>query len=271
MTGGSIHEIVSGRELVALLYRLARNEATGTLELARPMTRPRALLLRNGHLVASPRSPGGFGGSDAQQPRQSTGRPIGEALRRLAAEPKIRVRFEGGPCAYPPKYRRLALDGWAFAYFEASLSGRRASELARELAGVRLQIREELAPDPVRLDDTGRRLLAALTDPRRADELSGAARAPRFRTLAFLFALDQLGALERKGIGVRPTAEARTVASRALGVAASADRTAIKRAYRKLARALHPDLQNPTGLPEKRDREQKLAAVNRAYRVLLHG
>ena len=253
---GSIHEIVSGRELVALLYRLARNRATGVIELARPTTRGRTLVLFRGQLVVSARD---------------EGREVAEALRRFATEPKVRARFDGGAAACPPGHRRLPIDSWALAYLESSLSGSGANHIATELAGVRVSVREELAPDSAHLDETGQRLLAALRRPRRADELPAAARAPRFRTLAFLFALDRLGALERRGVGTLRAASAHAAASRALGIDTNADRAAVKRAYRRLARALHPDLRCEAPIEKRRALELKLAAVNRAYRVLLHG
>ena len=256
MEDGSIHDVVTGGELLAQLYRLSRNSATGIATVARPTTRATSLVLARGQLIVSARD---------------EGRTIVSVLRRLTSEPRVHLYFEGGEALYPAGHRRVALDAWAFAHLERSLSGSGAAALATELAGLRIAIREELAPDPALLDETGRRLIAALTSPLRADELPTVARAPRFRTLAFLFALDKLGALEHLGVAATVARADLGTASRALGLEEGADRVRVKRAYRRLARALHPDLASAVPSSARRARERKLADVNRAYRLLLRG
>ena len=52
-------------------------------------------------------------------------------------------------------------------------------------------------------------------------------------------------------------------------MAAGADRETVKRAYRRLARALHPDLHTGTTDERRRQLERKLADVNCAYRRLV--
>jgi molecular chaperone DnaJ len=56
---------------------------------------------------------------------------------------------------------------------------------------------------------------------------------------------------------------------RTLGLSGLADRQDVKRAYRKLARQLHPDLNRAPDPVRKRQNEQRLASVNSAYRELM--
>ncbi len=55
---------------------------------------------------------------------------------------------------------------------------------------------------------------------------------------------------------------------RLLGVDDTADADAIKRAYRRLARALHPDLQPEADAQRRRLLERRFAEVAEAYEVL---
>src|SRR4029079_12160868 len=64
----------------------------------------------------------------------------------------------------------------------------------RDLEGCRLALRAELAPEPA--DDADRRMLAAMTQPRRLDQICPLARTPRYCMLAFLHLLRSLGALD---------------------------------------------------------------------------
>jgi molecular chaperone DnaJ len=56
---------------------------------------------------------------------------------------------------------------------------------------------------------------------------------------------------------------------RVLGVAATDDATAVKRAYRRLARALHPDLQPEADDQRRRALERRFAEVTAAYEALV--
>jgi DnaJ-domain-containing protein 1 len=56
---------------------------------------------------------------------------------------------------------------------------------------------------------------------------------------------------------------------RVLGVDPGADTTEIKRAYRRLARACHPDLHPEASEPERRDLTQRFHALTVAYRSLV--
>ncbi len=67
----------------------------------------------------------------------------------------------------------------------------------------------------------------------------------------------------------RPVREAPLSAWRVLGVAPGADTTEIKRAYRRLARAYHPDLHPDASGPEKRSLVERFHALTTAYRSLV--
>jgi DnaJ-domain-containing protein 1 len=256
MPDAELHEVVSGRELLSLLYRLARKRATGVVTAARPGTEATPLVLRRGNLVLAAR----------QEPAE-----IAARLRRWSAEPRLRIRFDGGVAAYPPgaRGRELRLDSWVIRFFATSLSASAAREVAARLAGARVGLREELAPEPAHLDETEQRILCCLAEPRRTDEIARIARAPRFRVLSLLFALGELDALELHGVAAPGLSDHQREARRTLGLSTDADRAQVKRAYRRLARALHPDLRPAAAPSERRGLERKLAEVNRAYRLLV--
>ena len=73
--------------------------------------------------------------------------------------------------------------------------------------------------------------------------------------------------------GVRPTYAAidpaRARASSVLGVSPSADRTEIKRAYRKMALKEHPDLHPGATDAERRELEARFSALTAAYNLLV--
>jgi DnaJ-domain-containing protein 1 len=172
---------------------------------------------------------------------------------------------------------------WARQHLEAQLDQSRAEALTVELAGVRLAARAEHVPDASFLDEADRRMLAAMAQPRRLDQIWPLARTPRFRLLCFIHFLRHVGALTAVGVGAAATAGAMADsgphrlggdprlagALRTLGLTEAADRDTVKRAYRRLARALHPDLQ--PGVPElrRRELEARFAEVTAAADALL--
>lgn len=255
-------------ELVRLAYRLGHQAASGVLTLAVRAgvgasagagDRPDVLALRRGAAVC------GSG--------ELAKRALMTRLARAAAEPAIAASFEAGVTAYPPGApHQVPLAGWARAHLEAQLDGGLAEALLRDLAGAPLAIRPELAPLPA--DDADRRMLAALAQPRRIDEIWSLARAPRFRLLAFLHFLRGVGALAVEPAAARRTAPAQPAdprgarARQLLGVDDAADLDAIKRAYRRLARALHPDLQPGADAVRRQALERRFAEVTAAYDAL---
>jgi DnaJ-domain-containing protein 1 len=261
--GSSAEARILGRgELVRLLYRLGRQAASGVLSVATPGSRADVFVLRRGAAVVP----------DGELAR----RAAVARLTRLVAHDEVRASFDGGVAAYPPGgANQLALTGWVRAHLEQQLDNSLAERLVRELAGVRLWIRHEVAPEP--RDEADRRMLAAMANPRRLDQIWPLARTPRFRLLAFLHFLRSVDALEAEGIVAERSAPHRArvadprrlAALRLLGVDESADVDTVKRAYRRLARALHPDLQPEADADRKRTLERRFGEVTAAFRDAL--
>ena len=95
------------------------------------------------------------------------------------------------------------------------------------------------------------------------------ARAPRFRLLAFVHFLRAVDALALEGIAADSPDPTRSAACRLLGIDDCADLETVKRAYRRLARALHPDLQPEASSDRRRALEQQFAEVTAAYETLV--
>jgi DnaJ-domain-containing protein 1 len=126
--------------------------------------------------------------------------------------------------------------------------------------GARLQLLHRPHPSCIGLDE--RALVAFLDLPRTWAEVEKAALCPPFRALPLLAFLEQIGAL-----GLEKTL-ARDEALLLLELPASADPDAIKSAYRRLARALHPDAHPNATQQELRDLESRFAALAAAYDYL---
>lgn len=252
--------ILGRGELVRALYRLGRQGASGVLTLStddawRGRSRNEVFVLRRGAVMVG----------EGELAR----RTLAARLIRLAGHDTIMFAFAGDVAAYPPgPQHQLFLAGWARAHLEQQLDGTLAEVLVRELAGVRLTLRAELAPEPA--DEADRRMLAAMTQPRRLDQIWPLARTPRFRLLAFLHFLRGVGALDVEGVAsVRAFDRRRDAARRMLGVDDQADLETVKRAYRRLARMLHPDLQPDADRDHRRSLERRFAEVTAAYEALI--
>jgi hypothetical protein len=248
---------------VRLLYRLARTRATGVLLVTPRAGAPELLVLRRGHLMTG------------DGPPTDSSRRTAVRLERLAALEGARWQFDGGVAAYPPGalLRQYSLAAWARHHLENQLDAGRAQDMVRELAGIRLALRPEMAPEPSWCDDTDRRILAAMAVPRRLDQIWPLARTARFRLLSFLHFLRAVSAVRLFGVAApaEPLRDTDSAAYRLLGLSSGADRETVKRAYRRLARALHPDLHGGVAEHRRRQLERKLAAVNTAYRRLQGG
>jgi DnaJ-domain-containing protein 1 len=250
-------------ELVRLLYRLGREGESGVLTInVAGSPRAELFVLRRGAVMI---------GEGELARRTLTSR-----LARLVALDRVNVRFEAGIAAYPPgSPHQMPLASWACAHLEQQLDGTLADVLVRELAGVRLAVRIELAPDPATCDEADRRILAAMTQPRRLDQIWPLARTPRFRLLAFIHFLRAVDALDLEGVvvdrstPVRAIDPRRSAARRLLGVADAADLEAVKRAYRRLARELHPDLRPDADGDQRRLLERQFAEITAAYEALI--
>lgn len=247
------------RELVRLVYRLGHQAASGVLTLAvQAAERPEVVVVRRGAAVSG----------DGELAR----RALAARLQRAVAASSVHASFESGVTAYPPgALHQVPLAGWARSHLEAQLDAALAERLVRELAGARLTLRPELAPAPA--DEADRRMLAALAVPRRLDQIWPLARAPRFRLLGFVHFLRGVGALAvepaaaARAASERP-ADPRAAAMRLLGVDDATDLDAIKRAYRRLARALHPDLHPGAAPLQRRTLERRFAELTAAYEAL---
>jgi DnaJ-domain-containing protein 1 len=73
-------------------------------------------------------------------------------------------------------------------------------------------------------------------------------------------------ARERAAVG---TTSEEASAFRVLGLAPGADPAAIKQAYRRLARSVHPDLHPQATAEERRSLELRFSMINEAYRALV--
>jgi len=241
-----------GRDLVKQLYRLGRQGANGVLTIDREV-----FVLRRGAVMCA----------DGELAK----RALNARLARLVAIEGAAVAFAGGVMAYPPgAQHQMDLAGWARSHLEAQLDGSLADTLVHELAGIRLSVRSELAPEPH--DEADRRMLLAMAQPRRLDQIWPLARTPRFRLLAFLHFLRSVDALAVEGIAAArslPVDPRRRAALRLLGVPDGADREEVKRAYRRLARALHPDLQPDADADHRRTLELRFAEITAAYESLV--
>jgi len=250
-------------EFVRLAYRLGRSRATGVLtvhECRGGMAEDaQYLVLRRGYLMTSEDDP--------------LGRAAARRLARIASLDQASFHFDGGTSAYPPGAvrRQFSVAAWARKHLEGQVDATRARDMVRELAGIRIVLRDELAPDPSICDKTDERILEAMKRPRRLDEIWPLARTPRFRLLTFLHFLRSVGALTLLGVAAparEPAPPRRDRAHRLLGVSAGADRVTLKRAYRRLARALHPDLNPSADDQRRRNLERQLSAITDAYREL---
>ena len=243
------------------LYRLGCQLGSGVLTIHATGARGEVFVLRRGAIMV------GEG--------ELAKRTLVARLVRLVALDHVAVMFEGGVNAYPPgAQHQVFIAGWARAHLEAQLDSTLAERLLRELAGMRLSIRSELEPEAS--DEADRRMLAAMSQPRRLDQIWPLARTPRFRLLAFLHFLRSVGALEVEGVVAERSAPnrrapdaKREAAAKLLGLGDDADHEAIKRAYRRLARSLHPDLQPDADLDRRRTLEARFAEVTAAYETLI--
>ncbi len=243
-----------------LLYRLGHQCASGVLTLTATAARGEIFVLRRGQVMV--------GDGDLAKKALIT------RLVRLVSLDEMVAVFEGGVTAYPPgATNQVSLTGWTRAHLESQLDGSLAEVMVRELSGIRLSIKTELAPAAI--DEADRRMLAAMTIPRRLDQIWPLARTPRFRLLAFLHFLRSVDALDGIGVVAERSAPHRVIdrrrqaAAELLGIDEAADQETVKRAYRRLARSLHPDLQPEVDADRRRTLEARFAQVTAAYEALL--
>ena len=132
---------------------------------------------------------------------------------------------------------------------------------ARVAGGARLQLVTQPHASCIGLDE--RALVAMLAAPRTLDELERVQPAPPGRAARLCAFLEAVGALSVESELSLASAYA------LLELADGANADEVKRAYRRLARALHPDV-HPNASPEElRELERRFAAVSAAYRRLV--
>ncbi len=257
---GNLRRRLARGELVRLLYKLGHQGASGVLTLSARAQRGEIFVLRRGHVMV--------GDGDIAK------KAVIARLVRLVALDDLTLVFEGGVTAYPPgATNQISLLGWTRQHLESQLDGTLAEVMVRELAGVRLALKPELAPMPT--DEADRRMLAAMVIPRRLDQIWPLARTPRFRLLAFLHFLRSVDALDGVGVVAERSAPHRVVDARRaralelLGIEEGSDVETVKRAYRRLARSLHPDLQPEADALLRKSLERKFAEVTAAYEALI--
>ena len=246
-------------EFVRFCYQLGQRKATGVLTLALSQGKSEQLNLRRGYVVAD----------DAD----SRGRLTRRRLETLAAASCL-ANFDSGRAPATGLGHAISLLDWARFHLESQIDAARAQDLVRELAGVRLVALTDKLPPSTSLDATDRRILNAMRLPRRLDQIWPLARTPRFRMLCFVHFLRSVGALREEGVSARPqpalsSSGRQQKAMATLGLRSLADPRDIKRAYRRLARSLHPDLNSAQSVAHRRACELRLVDVNSAYRELM--
>jgi hypothetical protein len=132
---------------------------------------------------------------------------------------------------------------------------------ARVASGARLQL--TATPHASCLGADERPLVALLASPRTLAELEQTRVTPPQRVARLCAFLEAVGALSVES--ELPLAAAYALLELADGAGAEE----IKRAYRRLARALHPDVHPNASADELRELERRFAAVSAAYRRLV--
>ncbi|MCC6527460.1 MAG: J domain-containing protein [Polyangiaceae bacterium] len=211
-------------------------------------------------------------------------------LDRLAGLGPATLGFDAAAGAPGPRarVRPLSLLAWAQARVRAELEDGGAERVARRLADRRLAVRSTAA-DPAMWLPVERRLLRELRTPRPLAELRSVAGAPERVALELVHFLDRAGELEvaggepagdapasaatepapQGGQGWAPELGAHTAARRELGVGADATPSAIRAAFRRLVRELHPDRHHAASSATLRELGERLGRVTSAYRELL--
>jgi len=128
--------------------------------------------------------------------------------------------------------------------------------------------------DPAWLAEPDRPIVVALGRGGPLSEIASRARAPLFRVLALASFLSDVGALAPSCEEARPLARdvpvdpARAVALQTLGLPPDASLSVAKSAFKRLARALHPDAHPAASIHEKRELSLSLARLAAAYASL---
>jgi DnaJ-domain-containing protein 1 len=248
------------RAFILLAYEVGRTRATGRV-VVEPLRGAREeIAIREGGFVAFEADP--------------LGRRADAELSRLAAIENAVASFFASPI--DGRGRTWPLDRWARRALDREIDIATAGRMGSSLGSRKVSLRPDArSASPLCSDEVERVLAARLASGAHLSELVAAVRAPRYRVLAFLHFLDAIGVLdveplvrvERIESPVAKPAAPTTheAALELLGVPPGASSVAVKAAFRRLAKKLHPDLHPGVGEARRRDLERQLALVNAAY------
>jgi DnaJ-like protein/uncharacterized protein DUF4388 len=226
-----------------LLGTLHRAEATGTLELAEDNGRAHRVFLSGGFVVAVEID--GAAPTLGEILREHHG--VGDdLLKRSLLRAMSSKRLHGDVLV-----NDFRIDG---AVVGAALRRQIVARLERldRITDARVLFRVALRTPRGALTDAPLPASQFLAGKRRARDAAGRAKSAR-----------AVG-------GPAPAHEpSRDVALRVLGVSSAADEPEIRRAYRRLARAFHPDLHPSASEDERRALVERFHAVTEAYRALV--
>jgi hypothetical protein len=239
------------------LWELAQNQATGTLRLVRTdaSTAPLRLELHHGWVHAVELSPAYSIVGDAPPRGEDKLRVF---LRLSDQQYRYDNFFENMPAAKvgkcAPFHPAVVVRNHVDAQAVDQVLWR-----ARVGAG-RMHLPKP--PHPSCLGQDERPLVAYLSRPRTLAEVDAANFCPPPRTARLVAFLDAIGALV-------VTVDADATAYAVLELTEGASLEEVKRAYRRLARELHPDLHPGASAEDLRDLERRFAEVSAAYRKLV--
>jgi hypothetical protein len=239
------------------LYDLSAARRSGTFRIRRPdgATAPVFAELRSGWIHAVELSPA----YSLVGPAPARGEERLRIFLRIAGEPYTQHSFEadeagsqrGGVTPFhPAAIVRNIID-----------SDRPETHLVRERVGLGT-VRVTSAPHASCLGNDERPLMAYLTRAHSFAEIDGASLCPPERAARLLTFLDAVGVLEIKfAAGDSPY--------EMLELPDGAGEDDVKRAFRRLARELHPDRHPGATTEALRELERRFALVNAAYRRLV--
>ncbi len=239
------------------LYQLAQSRKSGTFRMRRPdgATAPVFAELRSGWVHAVELSPA----YSLVGPAPARGEERLRIFLDLAADPYTDHHFEadepgsrrGGVTPFhPAQVVRNAID-----------AARPDGNLVRERVGLGT-VCAPVPPHASCLGNDERPLVAYLSRARSFAEIDGASLCPPDRAARLVTFLDAVGALEIKfAAGDSPY--------QVLELPDGAGEDDVKRAFRRLAREVHPD-RHPGATPEAlRELERRFAQLSAAYRRLV--
>jgi DnaJ-like protein len=239
--------------------RLGWQRATGSLSLCEATGAEHAIYLRHGDVVSIE-----LDGHELDSPLPLARGVGGEAkietrLGRLAERGPGSFWFDAGAAAPSARMRfaPTSLLLWARQRLRAELD---VEGFAARIGERKVSVGEARPADPAMLLPVERRMLRALAQPRTLAELGRIG--SRGEALYLVWLLENAGEL-RFG---EPTGSAE--AARTLGVAPDAPPRAIKSAFRRLVRELHPDRHRDAPAGAARAMGQRLMQVTDAYREL---